>query len=114
MPDRAWSLDAIEAALVGLPRPDFRARLRAALERSAEMTTAAGSARAELGPHVHSGHRPTAAVALRVRDVAKAIDFYTRAFGARELMRFALGDQIPYLDFVIGDSVFVLGGEAPT
>jgi PhnB protein len=106
-----WSLDAIEAALVGLPRPEFRARLRADLERRGGMTTT--TAPAEAGHAVPTGQRPTASTVLRVRNAAQAIDFYTRAFGARELMRFALGDNIPHAEIEIGNTMIILADAAP-
>ena len=97
MADRAWTLDAIEAALVGLPRPEFVARLRNDLERRSGMT----------------GNRPTASPVLRVRNAAEAIDFYARAFGAREVMRFAAGDRIPHAEIAVGDALIILADEAP-
>jgi PhnB protein len=120
-----WSLDAIEAALVGLPRPEFRARLRADLERRAGMTSATGSVEAvagaaevaagpaEAGRYVQTGKRPTASPVLRVRNAAQAIDFYTRAFDAHELMRFALGDTIPHAEIDIGGTLIILADAAP-
>lgn len=100
MPDRAWTLQNLEAALAGLPRPEFRARLRADLERRATMTTTVST-------------RPTASPVLRLRSSAQAIDFYTRAFGARELMRFAVGDQIPHAEIEIGDTLIILADANP-
>lgn len=108
MADRAWTPDAIEAALAGLPRPEFRERLMRALERSAREGTAM-SVTTEARPAV----RQTAAPMLRVRDAAAAIDFYTRAFGARETMRFDVGGQIPHAELEIGNAVILLGSEAP-
>jgi PhnB protein len=101
MPDRAWTLSHIKEALATLPRPVFRARLRAELERTAAMTTTVSTL------------RPTAAPALRVRDTAQAIEFYTRAFGARELMRFEVGGQIPHAELAIGNAVILLGDASP-
>lgn len=57
--------------------------------------------------------RQTARPQLRVRNVAAAIDFYTRAFGARELMRFEAGGRIPHAEIEIGESLIVLADEAP-
>jgi len=103
MPDRAWTLDALEAALAGLPRPEFRARLRRDLERRARMTTMVDV----------STITQTATPVLRVRDAAQAIDFYTRAFGAREVMRFSAGGSIPHARLVIGNATIVLADEGP-
>jgi PhnB protein len=60
-----------------------------------------------------SSPRPTAAPHLRVRDTARAIEFYVRAFGARELLRFEAGGRIPHAEIAIGTSVIELGDEAP-
>jgi PhnB protein len=51
---------------------------------------------------------------LTVKDVAKALDYYKRAFGARERMRMPMPDgNIGHAELQIGDSVFMLGGECP-
>lgn len=57
--------------------------------------------------------RPTVAPRLRVRNAASAIEFYQHAFGAREIMRFEAGGEIPHAELAIGNSVFMLGEEAP-
>ena len=48
-----------------------------------------------------------------VRDAAGAIDFYTRALGARERMRLMKpdGTTLAHAELMIGDSVFMLGEE---
>jgi PhnB protein len=43
----------------------------------------------------------------------EAIDFYTRAFGAREVMRLPMGDRIGHAEMKIGDSIFMLADEFP-
>jgi PhnB protein len=50
---------------------------------------------------------------LIVRDVAKALDFYTRAFGAQELYRMPGpdGKRIEHAEIKIGDSIIMLGPE---
>lgn len=50
---------------------------------------------------------------LRFRNAAAAIDFYEKAFGAREVMRFAAGGRIPHAELAIGNSIIVLADEAP-
>jgi len=45
---------------------------------------------------------------LIVRGAAKALDFYTRAFGAKEKFRLPMGDIIGHAEFVIGDSHVML------
>ncbi len=50
---------------------------------------------------------------LTVREVEKAIDFYKRALGAEEQMRFIGPDRksIMHAELKIGDSIIMLGGE---
>ncbi|RJP72573.1 MAG: VOC family protein [Candidatus Abyssobacteria bacterium SURF_17] len=50
-----------------------------------------------------------------VRDAAKAIDFYKRAFGAEEVMRLPGpdGHGIMHAELKIGDSFIMLGEESP-
>ena len=45
---------------------------------------------------------------------ARAIDFYKRAFGAKELLRIpAAGDRIGHAEIKVGDSVIMLADEHP-
>lgn len=56
----------------------------------------------------------TVTPAITVRDTAKAIDFYTRAFGAEEVGRFEGPDgKIMHAEIRIGDSLIMLGDENP-
>ena len=50
---------------------------------------------------------------LIVRDVAKALDFYKRAFGAQELFRMECPDTkaVRHAEIKIGSSIVMLGGE---
>jgi PhnB protein len=51
---------------------------------------------------------------LFIAGAAKAIDFYKKAFGAQEKMRFPAPDgTIMYAELQIGDSVIMLGDEMP-
>jgi PhnB protein len=52
---------------------------------------------------------------LRVRGGAAAIEFYKRAFGAREVLRLAAPDpaKIMHAELMIGDSHLMLGEETP-
>ena len=51
---------------------------------------------------------------LIVRDGAAAIEFYKKAFGAKELMRFdGPGGRVMHAELKIGDSPIMLGSEAP-
>ena len=50
---------------------------------------------------------------LIVDDAKSAIDFYTRAFGAKEKFRLPMGDRIGHAEIVIGDSHVMLADEFP-
>ena len=51
---------------------------------------------------------------LIVKDAARALDFYQKAFGARELMRFpGPGGKIGHAEIKIGDSPIMLADEHP-
>lgn len=51
---------------------------------------------------------------LVVRDAAKAIDFYKKAFGAREMNRMTMPDgKIMHAELKIGDSMLYLADEFP-
>ena len=52
-------------------------------------------------------------VVLTVDDAAKAIDFYKKAFGAREISRLPMGDKIGHAELQIGDTRFMLNDEFP-
>ncbi len=87
-----------------LPREEFKASLKANLERSASM--------ASLAEPVVASHT-FAMPRLTYKHVATAIDFYTKAFGAVELFRFALGDNIPHAEIKIGETILTLSDEWP-
>jgi PhnB protein len=56
----------------------------------------------------------TATAHIVVGDAARAIEFYVRAFGARELMRMpAPGGRIGHAEIMIGDSRIMLCDEFP-
>lgn len=55
----------------------------------------------------------TAKPRLTFKDAAKAIEFYKQAFGAKEIMRFAVGESIPHAEIMIGDSAIMLTEEWP-
>ncbi|HZA77879.1 MAG TPA: VOC family protein [Acidimicrobiales bacterium] len=60
-------------------------------------------------------HRyPTITPHLAVDDPAAALDFYERAFGARELVRLALPDgTIAHAEMLVGDALVTLGKAIP-
>src|SRR6266542_2826861 len=55
--------------------------------------------------------RQTATARLRLRNAAAAIEFYKKAFGARELMRFAGNGDIGHAEIAIGNSVLMISEE---
>jgi PhnB protein len=63
--------------------------------------------------HVPEGYH-TATPYLIMDDAARAIDFYKRAFGANELLRYdAPGGKIGHAEVKVGDSVIMLADEYP-
>jgi PhnB protein len=122
-----YTLPQIEQALRDLPRPRFRAQLKADLERMATMITDTTGpadrlrqgyggppkldAKAEAGRHITV--RQTASARLRLKNAAAAIEFYKQAFGAREIMRFTGHGRIAHAELAIGNSIVFLGEEAP-
>jgi PhnB protein len=110
-PEAALAADArlaglvrIAAELTSLPRPGFRARLKSDLERKTSMATATEAV---------TGIRQTAAPRLRIKGAAAAIEFYKKAFGARENMRFEselMG--LVHAEIQIGNSVIMLAEES--
>jgi len=94
----------VAAKLRQLPRPEFRARLKSELERKAFMASTVEPI---------TKVRQTAAPRLRVKGAAAAIDFYQKAFGARENMRFE--DElfgIGHAELQIGNAVIMVGEES--
>jgi PhnB protein len=64
-------------------------------------------------PPVPEGHRSLAPY-LYVRGATRAMDFYARAFGARELFHMrGPDDRIVHAELQIGDSVLMLADENP-
>ncbi|HKF72380.1 MAG TPA: VOC family protein [Stellaceae bacterium] len=50
---------------------------------------------------------------LAINGAARAIEFYKKAFGASELMRFVHGDKIGHAELQIGDSKIMISDEFP-
>jgi PhnB protein len=48
---------------------------------------------------------------LTVKGADRALDFYAKAFGAKELVRMPMGDKVGHAEMQIGDSRFMLGEE---
>lgn len=87
-----------------LPRESFMESLKTNLERSVSMATTTESLAAT---------RTFAAPRVTFKDAAKAIEFYKKAFGARETMRFEIEGQIPHAEMTLGDSVIMITEEWP-
>jgi PhnB protein len=94
----------IAGDLRDLPRENFKARLKSDLERKSSMASQA---------EIAAATRQTATARLRIRNAAAAIEFYKKAFGAREIMRFVVRGDIAHAEMAIGNSVITLGEEAP-
>jgi PhnB protein len=94
----------IAADLRNLPSASFKARLKSELGGKKRMSTVAEPVAAV---------RVTATPRIAFRDPAKAIEFYQRALGAKEVFRFQVGDQIPHAELTIGDSAIDIAGEWP-
>lgn len=92
----------IAAELRNLPSASFKARLKSELGGKKRMSTVA-----EPVSTVHVSASPR----LAFRDPAKAIEFYRRALGAKEMFRFEVGGDIPHAELRIGDSTINITGE---
>jgi PhnB protein len=99
------ALARIAGELRGLPREDFKARLKADLERRTTM----GSK-----PAVATETRQTATAYLCVKNAAAAIEFYKKVFGATEIMRLVGPEaRIGHAEIRIGNSSIYLSDEHP-
>ena len=99
------ALAQIALELRGLPRPEFKKSLKAELGRSKKpMTTMTELTKAT---------RSSAAPILAFQDTAKALEFYAKALGAKETMRFEIEGSIPHAEMLIGESTIVLSDEWP-
>ncbi len=94
----------VAAELRQLPREDFKARLKSDLQRKSSMATMTETA---------ASVRIVASPRMTFKDVAKAIEFYKTAFGAKETFRFEIGEGIAHAEIMIGDSVVMLAEEWP-
>ena len=94
----------VAAELRNLPSASFKARLKSEFGGKKRMSTVAEPVAAV---------RVSASPRLAFRDPAKAIEFYTRALGAKEKFRFQVGNDIPHAELMIGDSSINITGEWP-
>ena len=101
---KSQGLARIAAGLRGLPREVFKQRLIADLEGREQMSSIAK-------PAVEV--RTTASPRMTFKDAGKAIEFYQRAFGAREIFRFEVGGHVAHAEIAIGDSTLHLSEEWP-
>jgi len=113
---RLEPLARIAANLRGLPRPEFRARLKSDLERRARMATTAKAvpptSPTKVKPIPEGYH--SVAPYLVVRNAAGAIEFYKQALGATEVSRLRMPDgKIGHAEIQIGDSRIMLSDEFP-
>ncbi len=93
----------VAAELRGLPRPEFKARLKSDIERRTAMATATEPV---------TRVRQTLTARLRVKGAREAIEFYKEAFGAVENMRFENEFGLAHVELQIGNAVVFLGEEA--
>lgn len=98
------SLLRVAVELRDLPRADFRARLKADLERRASMT------RAAIKPIREGFH--TITPYLIVEGAAELIEFVKHAFGAEEVYRGTGSAGGIHAEVRIGDSIVMIGGGA--
>jgi len=94
----------IAAELRQLPREEFKARLKNDLERSTSMPTATEPI---------TTVRTFAAPRLSFKSPSKAMEFYAKAFGAKETFRFENELGVGHAEMKIGDSVIMFSEEWP-
>jgi len=100
----------IAGELRDLPRESFKARLKSDLERRTSMASTAIHKETE---ETAARARQTATARLRIKNTPAAIEFYKKAFGAREIMRFDVHGTIAHAELEIGNSVIMLGEANP-
>jgi PhnB protein len=102
---RLTELLQIAADLRHLPTEEFKARLKADLQRTGAVTRTVNP--------VPQGYH-TATPCLVIREAGNALEFYKKAFGATELIRHAdPSGKIVHAEFQIGDSRIAIADEAP-
>ncbi len=99
----------VAAELRNLPRQEFKERLKFEMEGSYSMTAAADT----MIPSSEVVTRNAATPYLCVKNAAQAIEFYGKAFGARETMRLEDRGKVGHAEIVIGNSVIMLADEYP-
>ncbi len=60
------------------------------------------------------GNEPTLAISLTVNNGSEALDFYAKAFGAKESFRMPMPDgSVAHAEFTIGNSTIYLSEDSP-
>src|SRR6202050_5553673 len=95
----------LAADLRGLPREEFKTRLKSELVEGRKFMSTVAEPVAAV--------QTVATPRLTFKDAAKAIEFYKHAFGAKEVMRFETETGIPHAQITIGDSSIILSEEWP-
>jgi PhnB protein len=94
----------LASELRNLPRPGFRARLKAELEGKTMATITSTVSAIRKGFHTITPY-------LQVREAAELIDFITRAFGGQETFRGGPGSEGGmHAEMRIGESMLMIGG----
>jgi PhnB protein len=99
----------IAAELRNLPSASFKARLKSQFEEEKKMATLTTSVSAAPASAVE----PMATPRLTFKDAARAIEFYEKALGAKEISRFETPTGIPHAEIRIGESTINLTEEWP-
>jgi PhnB protein len=99
------SLISLASELRDLPRSDFKAKLRAELEKKLmSTTTIAGASPIRKGFNTITPY-------LQVREATGLIDFITRAFGGQETFRGGPGSEGGmHCEMRVGESMLMIGG----
>lgn len=101
-------LVAVVRDLVGLPRADFKTRLKAELERSANMTSTNTAA-----TQAETGAKPkyrTVTPYLAIQRTEECLEFVQRTFGAVLTAHSAMPNGALHAEVRIGDSPVMIGG----
>ena len=94
-------------------KPARKAAKNAAVSKTTRSKPAKTSKAARKVSPVPKGYH-TATPYLVCRGAAEAIEFYKKAFGAREILRMPMPDgRVAHAEIQIGDSRLMLGDEAP-
>jgi PhnB protein len=107
LPVRLRELAAIAADLREMPRANFKARLKADLQRRAPMST--GTSPAKTIPLVRGMFHTVTPYLAAVRGL-EAVEFVKKAFGAEELFRAQGGAGGYHVELRLGDSMLMMGG----